>query len=167
MFPNIQTKKMNRQTSIVAGKLKNLTFNLQNANRAFRHIAGRCANQRAQLLVFGMATDLFQCYRELSLHAQVLKGETDFNENIFTGYQYDDDGTENMQSENMDKVLEDCSNIEHGLISEFKRLLNDALIAGDLRKMLQEQLNGFMYSFAKIKMLNSLHISSRDYVSMW
>ena len=158
---------MSRQTSAIAGKIKSLTSTLQNANRAFRHIAGRCADRRAQLLVFGMATELFQFYRELSLHAQVLKGEINFNETIFTDYRYDDDGIENMQPENMDKVLEDCGSIENGLIGEFKRLLNDALIVGDLRKMLQEQMNGFMYSFAKIKMLNSLHISSRDYVSMW
>ena len=158
---------MNRQTHAIVVKIKNLTSALQNANRAFRHIAGRCADRKAQLLVFGMATEMFQFYRELSLHAQILKGETDFNETIFTGYQYDDDGTENMQPENMDKVLEDCSNIENGLIGEFKRLLNDTIIAGDLRKMLQEQLNGFMYSFAKIKMLSSFHISSRDFVTMW
>ncbi len=158
---------MNRQTSAIAVKIKNLTSALQNANRSFRYIAGRCADRKAQLLVFGMATELFQFYRELSLHAQVLRGEINFNETIFTNYQYDDDGIENMQAENMDKLLEDCSNIENGLIGEFKRLLNDSIIVGDLRKMLQEQMNGFMYSFAKIKMLSSFHMGSQNFVKIW
>lgn len=159
---------MTRQTSAVAGKIKNLTSALQNANRTFRHIAGRCADRKAQLLVFGMATELFQFYRELSLHAQVLKGDLGgFTETIFTDYQYDDDGAETMQADNMDKLLEDCSNIENGLVGEFKRLLNDGLIAGDLRLMLQEQMNGFMYSIAKIKMLSSFHMGSRNFVTMW
>ena len=167
MNPFIQTKKINKQTSLVVSKIRTLISTLQNANRAFKLIAGRCSDRKTQILVFGMATESFQFYKELSLHTQVLKGEADFNETIFTDYQYDNDGTENMEPENIDKVLADCSDIEKGLIAEFRKLLNDHLITGDLRKMLQEQLNGFLYSFAKIKMLSNFHISSTNFVNMW
>ena len=167
MNPLIYAKKTNKQATIVVGKMRSLISSLQNANKAFKHIAGRCSDRKAQILVFGMATDSFQSYRELSLHAQVLRGDTDFNETMFTAYQYDNNALENEPSQNMDKVLEDCVYIEKGLISEFRKLLNDHVISGDLRKLLQEQLNGFLCAFAKIKMLNSLHVSSNNFMNIW
>ena len=167
MNPLIQSKKTDKQTSAIIGKIRVLISTLQNANKAFKHIAGRCGDRKAQILVFGMATESFQFYRELSLHAQVLKGEADFNENIFTDYQYDNDGLENTTPKNMDEMLEDCADIEKGLITEFRKLLNDHQIVGDLRKMLQEQLNGFLFAFAKVKMLSNLHISSENFVNIW
>ncbi len=167
MNPFIQTKKINKQTAIVVSKIRNLTATLQNANKAFKHIAGRCSDRKAQILVFGMATESFQFYRELSLHAQVLKGEVDFNETIFTEYHFDIDNMENESPEHMDKVLEDCVRIEKNLISEFRKLLNDGIVVGDLRKMLQEQLNGFLYAFAKLKMLSNLHVSSNNFLRIW
>ncbi len=168
MNPLILSKKTtNKQTSVVVGKIRNLVSTLQNANRAFKHIAGRCGDRKAQILVFGMATESFQFYKELSLYMQVLKGEPVFNETIFTDYQYDNKGLENAGREQIDKVLEDCASIEKGLIGEFRKLLNDHLITGDLRKMLQEQLNGFLYAFAKIKMLTNLHVSTSNFVNIW
>ncbi len=168
MNPLILSKKTtNKQTSVVVGRIRNLVSTLQNANRAFKHIAGRCGDRKAQMLVFGMATESFQFYKELSLYVQVLKGEPEFNETIFTDYQYDNDGLENAERAQIDKVLEDCASIEKGLIGEFRKLLNDHLIVGDLRKMLQEQLNGFLYAFAKIKMLTNLHVSPSNFVNIW
>ena len=168
MNPLILSKKTtNKQTGIVVGKIKNLLLTLQNANRAFKHIAGRCSDRKAQILVFGIATESFQFYKELSLYVQVLKGETDFNETIFTNYQFDNEGWEKTVPQHMDKVLEDCASIEKGLITEFRKLLNDNQIGGDLRKMLQQQLNGFLYAFAKIKMLSNLHVSYSNFVTMW
>ena len=167
MNPLIQSKKTDKSTSVVVAKIRNLIVTLQNANKAFKHIAGRCSDRKAQILVFGMATESFQFYRELSLYAQILKGEADFNETIFTDYQYDNDGSEHAVPGSIDKVLQDCANIEKGLITEFRKLLNDHLIMGDLRKMLQQQLNGFLYAFAKIKMLHNLHLSSDNYVNIW
>ncbi len=167
MNPLIQPKKTDKQTSAIVGKIHSLVSTLQNANKAFKHIAGRCSDRKAQILVFGMATESFQFYRELSLHMQVLKGEADFNENIFTDYQYDNDGSENAVPQNVDEILDSCAEIEKGLIGEFRKLLNDSQIVGDLRKMLQQQLNGFLYAFAKVKMLTNLHVSSNNFVNMW
>lgn len=167
MNPLIQPKKTDKQTSAVVVKLRTLILTLQNANKTFRHIAARCSDRKAQILVFGMATESFQFYRELSLHAQVLKGEADFNENIFTDYQFDNDGSEMAPQKNMDEMLEDCADIEKGLINEFRKLLNDHQIVGDLRRMLQEQLNGFLFAFAKVKMLSNLHISSDNFLNIW
>lgn len=167
MNPLIQSKKTDKQILAIVTKIRVLISTLQNANKAFKHIAGRCGDRKAQILVFGMATESFQFYRELSLHAQVLKGEADFNENIFTDYQFDIDTSEKTPAKNMDEMLEDCAEIEKGLINEFRKLLNDHEIVGDLRKMLQEQLNGFLFAFAKVKMLSNLHISSDNFVNIW
>ena len=53
--------------------------------------------------------------------------------------------------------------VKKNVITEFRRLLNDSLISGDLRKLLQEQLNSFLYAFVKLKMLRNYQSKTIDY----
>src|SRR5690242_7452857 len=70
-LPEIRANKHNMQ---VAGKLHALVNTLQNANNGFKHIAERCQNFKTQTLVFGLATESFQVYKELSSQMHVLNG---------------------------------------------------------------------------------------------
>jgi len=72
-----------------------------------------------------------------------------------------------MIIDDSEKVLDECTQIEKNLITEFRRLLNDSLISGDLRKLLQEQLNSFLYSFVKLKMLRNYQNKTIDYGIMF
>ena len=67
------------------------------------------------------------------------------------------------KKDDTEKVLDECTQIEKNLITEFRRLLNDSLISGDLRKLLQEQLNSFLYAFVKLKMLRNYQSKTIDY----
>ena len=167
MNPFIYTGNSNKQASLIIGKIRNLITTLQNANKSFKRIAARCTDRKAQIMVFGMATESFQFYKELSLYAQVLKGQPEFNENIFTDYCCSENAPDQEYLENFDQVLEDCVHIEKSLISEYRKLLNDHLITGDLRKLLQEQLNGFLYAFVKIKMLSNLHVKQSTTINFF
>lgn len=167
MNPNqtLSSKKANQHNVQVADKLLLLVNTLQNANNGFKHLAERCQNLKTQMLVFGLATETFQVYKELASQVQILKGKLSPGQVL-----YNDCKTEDLENidkvtkiDDSEKVLDECTQIEKNLITEFRRLLNDSLISGDLRKLLQEQLNGVLYAFVKLKMLRNYKSKSIDY----
>jgi len=167
MNPNqtLPQKKINQHNMQVADKLHGLVNTLLHANNGFKHIAERCQNRKTQVLVFGLATESFQVYKELSSQMQVLKGKPSVLNPIQNECKTED--IENKEPEakidDSEKVLDECTQIEKNVITEFRRLLNDNIISGDLRKLLQEQLNSFLYSFVKLKMLRNYQNNTIDY----
>src|SRR5947209_15089489 len=143
MNPNqtLTQKKINQHNVQVADKLHVLVNTLQHANNGFKHIAERCQNRKTQVLVFGLATESFQVYKELSSQVQVLKGRPTSLHILQNECKTDDmeNKEPEMISDDSEKVLDECTQIEKNVITEFRRLLNDSLISGDLRKLLQEQ----------------------------
>lgn len=170
MNPNqtLSNKRINQHNMQVADKLHALVNSLQHANNGFKHIAERCQNRKTQILVFGLATESFQVYKELNSQMHVLQGKASINQLLSNDCKTD---TEVMQAEvkidDTDKVLDECTQIEKNLITEFRKLLNDSVVSGDLRKLLQEQLNSFLYSFVKLKMLRNYQSSNIDYGIMF
>jgi hypothetical protein len=171
MNPNqtLTHKKINQHNMQVADKLHVLVNTLQHANNGFKHIAERCQNRKTQVLVFGLATESFQVYKELSSQMQVLEGKPASHHVLHNECKTCD--MENKESDltidDSEKVLDDCTQIEKNLITEFRRLLNDSMISGDLRKLLQEQLNSLLYSFVKLKMLRNYQNKTIDYGIMF
>lgn len=149
----------------VAEKLHGLVETLQHANNGFKHIAGRCQNRRTQIVVFGLATESFQVYKELSSQVQILKGKASIHHVLHNDCKTDVDNDLKLEAkiDDTDKVLDECTQIEKNLITEFRKLLNDSIIMGDLRKLLQEQLNSFLYAFVKLKMLRNYKSKTIDY----
>lgn len=166
MNPNqtLLQKKVNQHNVQVADKLHVLVNTLQHANNGFKHIAERCQNRKTQIVVFGLATESFQVYKELAAQMQVLKGKLAPNHVLQNDCKTDTDSKYlEIKNDDSDKILDECTQIEKNLITEFRRLLNDSLISGDLRKLLQEQLNSFLYSFVKLKMLRNYQSKTIDY----
>ncbi len=160
-IPQIKANQHNMQ---VADKLHVLVTTLQHANNGFKHIAERCHNQKTQTLVFGLATESFQVYKELASQMHVLKGTPATSPILHNDCKTDADSKDPGQyPEESNKVLDECTQIEKNLITEFRRLLNDSLISGNLRKLLQEQLNSFLYAFVKLKMLRNYQSKTIDY----
>ncbi len=166
MNPNYQLlsqRKFTKQNIQVADRLHVLVNSLQNANKGFKHIAERCSNRKTQIVVFGLATESFQIYKELSSQMQVFEGKPAAINSLNNEYKSDvADGGE-PKHDDSNKILDECTQIEKNLITEFRKLLNDSIIAGDLRKLLQEQLNAFLYAFVKLKMLRNYNSSTIDY----
>lgn len=166
MNPNqtLPQKKINQHNMQVAEKLHKLISTLQHANNGFKHIAERCQNHKTQTLVFGLATESFQVYKELTSQMLVLECKASINHILPNNCKTD---TENEQEvpkiDDTDKILDECTQIEKNLITEFRKLLNDSLISGDLRKLLQAQLNSFLYAFVKLKMLRNYQSKTIDY----
>ena len=171
MNPNqaLPQKKINQHNIQVADKLQVLVNTLQYANNGFKHIAERCQNRKTQVLVFGLATESFQVYKELSSHMQVLNGKPSMHHILQNECRTADIENKDPEAkiDDSEKVLDECTQIEKNLITEFRRLLNDSLISGDLRKLLQEQLNSFLYSFVKLKMLRNYQSKTIDYGIMF
>src|SRR3954470_23958851 len=171
MNPNqtLPQKKINQHNIQVADKLHVLVNTLQHANNGFKHIAERCQNRKTQVLVFGLATESFQGYKELSSQMQVLSGKPSMHHILQNECRTADIENKDPETkiDDSEKVLDECTQIEKNLITEFRRLLNDSLISGDLRKLLQEQLNSFLYSFVKLKMLRNYQNNTIDYGIMF
>ncbi|WP_170971158.1 DUF2383 domain-containing protein [Ilyomonas limi] len=166
MNPNqpLPQKKANQHNMQVADKLHGLVNTLQHANNGFKHIAERCQNRKTQTVVFGLATETFQVYKELASQMQVLKCKDSINHVLYNDCKTDIVNEQQAPKiDDTDKVLDECTQIEKNLITEFRKLLNDSLISGDLRKLLQAQLNSFLYSFVKLKMLRNYQSKTIDY----
>src|SRR6478609_7898220 len=117
----LPAKKINLHNMQVADKLHVLVNTLQHANNGFKHIAERCQNGKTQTVVFGLATESFQVYKELASHMQVLKGKASINHLSDNNCKIDADGE--LPSDKMDdteKVLDECTQIEKNLITEFR-----------------------------------------------
>jgi len=169
MNPN-QTRprnKVNQHNMQVADKLHVLVNSLQHANNGFKHIAERCQNRKTQVVVFGLATESFQVYKELSSQMYVLQGKASINQVVQNDCKANHSAGEQLKMDDSDKILDECTQIEKNLITEFRKLLNDGLISGDLRKLLQEQLNSFLYAFVKLKMLRNYQNNTIDYGIMF
>jgi hypothetical protein len=171
MNPNqtLAHKKINQHNMQVADKLHALVNTLQHANNGFKHLAERCQNRKTQVLVFGLATESFQVYKELSSQMQVLKGKPTSHYVLYNECKTEDIEKKEPEitKDDSEKILDECTQIEKNLITEFRRLLNDSMISGDLRKLLQEQLNSFLYSFVKLKMLRNYQNNTIDYGIMF
>ena len=170
MNPNqtLPQKKINQHNMQVADKLHVLVNTLQHANNGFKHIAERCQNRKTQTLVFGLATESFQVYKELASQMQVLNGKPSMSHVLHNDCKTNiSREQQESKTDDSDKVLDECTQIEKNLITEFRRLLNDSLISGDLRKLLQEQLNSLLYSFVKLKMLRNYQSKTIDYGLMF
>ena len=156
--------RANKHNMQVADKLHALVSTLQNVNNSFKHIAERCQNRKTQIVVFGLATESFQVYKELASQMQVLNGKTTISHIMHNDCKTDVGPMDHaLDKDESDKVLDECTQIERSLITGFRRLLNDSLISGDLRKLLQEQLNSFLYAFVKLKMLRNYQSKTIDY----
>ena len=155
-------RKTNNQNLLIAQKLHSLVDTLQNANRGFKRIADNCVNRKTQIVVFGLATESYQFYKEISSYLQVLEEKPVMSENVQNSFT-SEPSNEAEGHDDSSKVLDECTHIEKNLITEFRKLMNDNLITGDLRKLLQEHLNGFLYAFVKLKMLRNYNSSTIDY----
>lgn len=165
MNPNQQLsqRRSSKHNVQVADRLHALVSTLQNANRGFKHIAERCSNRKTQIVVFGLATESFQIYKELSSQMQVLEGKPATISALNNDYKTNISKEQEPKQDDSNKILDECTQIEKNLITEFRRLLNDSMISGDLRKLLQEQLNAFLYAFVKLKMLRNYSSNNIDY----
>lgn len=151
------TRREKKNNKHIAEKMRCAINALEHAYQMFNLVAQKCTDRKTQILVFSLATESYQYYKELISQVQVLECKPFLN----------DKGEESkiewnviaMQKgrliDNTEDVLKDCTEIEKKVIKEYRTLLNDPYILGDHRKLLQQQLNGLLYAFVKLKMLKS------------
>jgi hypothetical protein len=135
-------------------------------------VSEKAGEKKLQNLIFGLAVETFQYYKELQSYLQTLEGEPaimQHAENCSLKWQQANAIMENDELQNetitlyKDNILRNCLQIEKQLMKEFRKLLNDAYIPADLRKLIQHQSNGLLYSFVKLKMLKSSTPSYRTW----
>jgi len=153
----IISRREKKNNKNIAEKMRNAISALEHAYQMFNCVAQKSTDRKTQILIFGLATESFQYYKELVSQVQVLECKPYLNEHgEETRIEWN---VVSMQRDtvrdNTDDILKECTEIEKKLIKEYRNLLNDPYIYGDHRKLLQQQLNGLLYAFVKLKMLKS------------
>jgi hypothetical protein len=159
----IQKKEL-RRNKLIAEKLHHLLDALHLAAHKLNEVSEKVKEKKLQDLIFGLAVEAFQYYKELQSYVQTLEGEPaimQHTENCSLKWHQenmigeDEELQNEMVTSNKEDILRNCLHIEKQLMKEFRLLLNDAYIPSDLRKLIQHQSNGLLYSFVKLKMLKS------------
>lgn len=156
MLSPIPTKVYRGVSMNVTEKLGSLIQVLQKSYKLFYQVARRANNKSAQALIYTLANQANQHYREISSQIQLLEnnpviGTGHFKWNVipmFSEKKYD----------NTEELLNDCSAIENAIVKGYCSLINDSLVKLEVRALLQQHFNGFLSAFVKLKMLKSFTV---------
>ncbi len=158
----IISRREKKNNKHIAEKMRQVVNALEHAYEMFNGVAQKSTDRKTQILVFSLATESYQYYKELVSQVQVLECKPFLNEKgEETKIEWNVIAMQKERAKNnTDDILKDCTEIEKKVIKEYRGLLNDPYILGDHRKLLQQQLNGLLYAFVKLKMLKSFSSSS-------
>ncbi|MFT3704292.1 MAG: hypothetical protein QM802_18130 [Agriterribacter sp.] len=60
-----------------------------------------------------------------------------------------------------DNIVRVCCESEKKMISTYRDVLNEPYLAQETRRIMRYQLNGMMYAFLRLKLLNSTHFARK------
>ena len=156
MLTLVQSRREIKVNRHLAERLKTVVHLLHKSYKLYNQIAKRASNKRTELLVYSLATESNQYHSELKSKVQILEKKYYDTEPETTRVKWNVVILNEKKFDNTEEILNDCAVIETAIIKAYRDLLNDPSIMLDLRKLLQQQLNGFLYSFVKLKMLESI-----------
>ena len=142
----------------IAKKLRELAHVLNHAHNHFKELSHKINDRKNQQIVYGLATEVYQYYNELISQIQMLECQPFEHEQEFN---VEENSETKIKGKNLTikDILAECSRVEFQIRKSYRELLNNSFIRGDLRNFLQNQFNGFLYSFVKLKMLDSLNVT--------
>jgi hypothetical protein len=139
----------------IAKKMRKLADVLNVSFNEFKELARQITERKNQYMVYGLAMEIYQYYAEIISQIQVLEcqpfepqKQNQISEN--EAMLYSNERTDNDTI----SILHECSKVEFNIYRTYKQLLKNNLIPADQRELLQHQLNGFLYSLEKLRMLN-------------
>ncbi len=131
--------------------LERLVEALDNSYKLFMNAAEKATNRKVQIMVFDLAAESYEYYKELVSQIQ------NFDFNFYHDIQNVDIGWNIVKmyndyiGDNTEEILEECLETGNLIIRKFTDLLNNPVINVTHKKLLQQQLNSFLYAFVKLK----------------
>lgn len=147
---------VHKAPAVVLEKLSNLFDSLHSMKVRFEKSANSVADKMIQRTLRSVAQESCQYANELSSQIQSMGGDPSkyFNTNDCSIR----DGSEAPMTDEFDidgDVLKQCTDKEVEMIKAYRDVLNESNLYSDLRNMVRYQLNGIMYGFLQIKLLNN------------
>ncbi len=155
--PSSEQKKT---ASLLGQKLRNVALILQAGHEHLKSFSSIIHDRKSQQMVYTLFTEIHQYYLELINQIQSLEGKPfdvdaeNHRKDIFNL-------NELGKNPAIKDLIVECGKIEAPILKSYRELLNSHFVTGDMRTFLQHQYNGFLYSFVKLKMLDSLNLTMR------
>lgn len=137
----------------LAQKLNFLLNILEESKCGYEQIACTLPDRDVQKAIEGLAMECGQYITELSGQIATLGAEPRkefFDDNVYRWYQ-----TKTWANSNNEEALTACSKRENLIIKAYREVLNDPTLYQHLRSMITYQLNGMLYAFVRVKLLNT------------
>jgi hypothetical protein len=122
----------------------------------YEHLAGRLRNRELQQSLIGLAQETKQYAGELSSQIHSLGGHcgpVPENERLAPLGNPDKNQWEIMDNER--STLQHCAKSGEPVIRAYRELLNEPCLYEGIRRMVRYQLNGLLYAFSRLKLLNA------------
>lgn len=147
---------VHKAPAVVLEKLSNLFDTLHSMRSKFERSANATTDKMMQRTLRSVAQESCQYANELSSQIQSMGGDPDkyFNSSDCSIV----DKTEAPMAEQQavdEDMIKQCTDQEMEMIKAYREVLNDSNLYSDLRNMVRYQLNGIMYGFLQIKLLNN------------
>lgn len=137
----------------IAQKLNFLVQILQESKRGYEEISQLLPDRSIQRTIKSLAVECGQYVSELTCQITTLGGEPqpeNNNSDHYSWYQ-----TKSWETSNNEDVLLTCTKRENLIVKAYREVLNDPSLYTSLRSMITYQLNGMLYAFVKVKLLNT------------
>ena len=126
---------------------------LWQGKREYEHVAANIPDKEFRRTILTLAQENNQYACELSSQIQALGG-VPLDENKYESEPEAE--INNFRDQNV--IMAFCKINEKKMVSAYREILNESTLYEGLRKMIQYQLNGTLYAFMQLKLLNSLKV---------
>jgi|SRR6476469_3132685 len=139
----------------LAQKLNFLLNILQESKHGYDNIASQLPDKSVQRAIESISTECAQYISELNAQVSSLGGEPDVYAPTSSTEMFKWSHTQSWGTSNNEDILTACSTRENLIIKAYREVLNDPSLYKPLRSMITYQLNGMLYAFVRVKLLNT------------
>ena len=148
----LQLPDINNIAPGVLDKLMNLYTHLKERKISFEFIALKFKDKALQLSIISLAQESNQYATEVCSQIYSLGGGVEFGcEPLKASHTVDGFGGQT----DVNKIEEVCEASESDILILYKELLDDPFVFSGVRKMIQYQFNGFMYTISQLRLLQT------------
>jgi uncharacterized protein (TIGR02284 family) len=141
---------------LILDKLEGLISKLIEAKNIFEKLASNFKNKELGQSVIGIAQESRQYATELSSQIQSLGGEKRASHDI-DDLEHTKTAVEKewmIQDQEKD-ALQFCAHHEDSIVKAYREVLHEPFLQEGIRKMVRYQLNGILFAFSRLKLLNA------------
>lgn len=150
MTPHVFSPAQKIKNHYLAQKLNFLLNILHESQTGYEEISSGVNDKNIQKAIVGLAMECSQYVSELSSQISSLGSEPKKDGVADQAYPW-----YSTASQNCGEILNVCGKRESLIVKAYREVLNDPSLNQHLRARITYQLNGILYAFVRVKLLNS------------